>query len=299
MSSDLINPEVAKKGDAIAKALMEGGSAGWSTLIGKNVTYAFVGNDFGLPDEVIKPAEIPRAVITTVDWSGDTAGKIQLIVPASGAREVVAYMMALMLGGEPDPENTKLDAEGMDAYSEAVGNYFGPAAQQARSEIGGVIKTAVGASRLADFTQTHPNELIGTDDYYFSKIKVTIEGRPPFTLNLLIEQSVTGLADKKIRETSVNKAAMAKKLGVDPDNLAIAMKIAIPLIVNIAVKKMRMEAIQEICPGTIIEFKKASGENLDVMAGNVRVAMAEAVTINKCFGVQIRTLIDPHAKIKE
>lgn len=300
MSVGLVNPEVAEKGGRIATAVMEGGAAGWSTLIGKNVSYAVGATDYGVPAEVVRPEEMGEAVATPVDWSGDTEGKVWLLVPASGAKEVVAYMMALMLGGDANPDTQLLDADGMDAYGEAVNSFFGQGAQQARGEIGGTIKTAVGSSKVVDFKAAAPDQVLGGDEYLAVKIKVTIEGRPPFTVAMLIARSVTGVAPEVDAGASdEERLAAAARLGVDPVNLAIAMKIKLPLVVNIATKKMRMELIQDMCPGTIIEFRKMSGENLDVIASNVKVATAEAVIINQCFGVQIRNIVDPQAQIKD
>lgn len=299
MSTGIINPEVAEKGGRIVKAVMEGGAAGWSTLIGKNVSYAVTSVDYGTPAEVIKPGDMGEAVLTPVAWSGDHKGQVYLLVPAAGAKAVVAYMMALMLGGTANPDATKLDAEGMDAYSEAVNSFFGQGAQQARGEIGGVIKTAVGASKTVNFTALPP-DAVEAGDYLCSKVAVTIEGRPPFTLIMLVGRSVTGVAPEAGPAQSQQlEQAAAEKLGVDPGNLAIAMKIKLPLVVCIASKKMRMELIQGMCPGTIIEFRKMSGENLDVLASNVKIATAEAVIINQCFGVQIRSIVDPHTAVKE
>ncbi len=300
MSVGMINPEVAEKGGRIAHALMEGGAAGWSTLIGKNIAYAMTDTDFGRPNEVVRPDDMGACVVTPVDWSGDTSGKVYLLVPVAGAKEVVAYMMALMLGGDANPATTELDSEGMDAYSEAVNSFFGQGAQQARGEVGGTIKTAVGASKVVDFTQTAPGEALEMDEYLRVRIKVTIEGRPPFVLAICIARSVTGVApDASPGQADAEAAAAAQKLGIDPKNLGIAMKIKLPVVVTIANKKMRMELIQDMCPGTIIEFRKMSGENLDVIASNVKVATAEAVIINQCFGVQIRSIVDPQAKVPE
>ncbi len=134
MSVGLMNPEVAEKGGVITKAVMEGGAAGWSTLIGKNISYAVTETDFGHPAEIVKPEETGATVVTPVDWSGDHSGKVYLLVPAAGAKEIVAYMMALMLGGDANPETQQLDADGMDAYSEAVNSFFGQGAQQARGD---------------------------------------------------------------------------------------------------------------------------------------------------------------------
>ncbi len=294
MSVGLINPEIAEKGGQIAKAVMEGGTAGWSTLIGKGVAFAITETDYGQPAEIVKPADITEAAVTPVEWSGDNSGKIYLIVPTSGAKEIVAYMMALMLGGDANPETQALDAEGMDAYSEAVNSFVGQGAQQARGVVGGTIKTSIGTSKIVDFSSTPPADALEAGEYLCNKITTTIEGRPPFVLEMLIARSVTGVAPEPI-SAAANEEEAAEKLGIDPANLSIAMKIKLPVVVCIATKLMRMELIQDMCPGTIIEFKKMSGENLDVLATNAKVATAEAVIINQCFGVQIRTILDPKA----
>ncbi len=298
MSVGLINPEISEKGGQIAKAVMEGGSAGWSTMIGKNISYAITETDYGRPAEIVKPDEVGEAVVTPVDWSGDNSGKVYLVMPTSGAKEIVAYMMALMLGGDANPETQALDADGMDAYSEAVNSFFGQGAQQARGEIGGTIKTAVAPSKIVDFKSAAPGDELGAEEYLCVKVKVTIEGRPPFVLEMLIGRSVTGVAPDPV-DTAAEEEAAAERLGIDPANLAIAMKIKLPIVVCIATKHMRMELIQDMCPGTIIEFKKMSGENLDVIATNTKVATAEAVIINQCFGVQVRSIVDPRAAVKD
>jgi flagellar motor switch/type III secretory pathway protein FliN len=295
-----MNPEVADKGGRLAKAVMEGGAAGWSTLIGQDVSYSVTALDYGRPAEVVNPGELGEAVMTPVDWSGDNSGKVFLLVPAPGAKIVVAYMMALMLGGDPNPGTTQLDVDGMDAYSEAVNSFFGQGAQQARGEIGGNIKTTLGQSKAVDFSKTPPGDELGNDDCVCARIKTTITGNPPFTLNLVLSRSVTGVApDSDSEHEGETRAAAAESLGIEPGNLDIAMGIKLPVVVSIATKKMRMELIQEMTPGTIIEFRKMSGENLDVLAGKVRIATAEAVIINQCFGVQVRTIVDPRAAVKE
>ncbi len=301
MAAGLMPPEIGEKGAAITKALMEGGAAGWSTLVGINISYVLGPSDYGRPAEIVKPDDVGEVVMTPVDWSGDNTGKVFLLVASAGAKELVAYMMALMLGGDPNPDTTQLDADGMDAYSESVNSFVGQGAQQARGEIGGTIKTSTGASKAGDFTKEEPGAVLGTEDFYSCRVTVTIEGRPPFNLLMLIGRSVTGVEEVA---TSSNTSAMqteatAEKLGIDPANLSIAMKVRLPFIVTIASKKMRMELIQDMTPGTIIEFKKMSGEALDVLATNVKIATAEAVIINQCFGVQIRSIVDPRTLQKD
>jgi|GEM_PF-1809068 Flagellar motor switch/type III secretory pathway protein len=296
-SAALVNPEVMEKGSAVAKALLEGGSGGWATLVGKNVSYNISESDYGRVNEVLKDSDKTERVVTPVDWTGDNTGKVYLLVSTDGAKAVVAYMTALMLGGSANPAETQLDADGMDAYSEAVNTFFGQGAQQARGEIGGTIKTSIGATKIVDLSKVNIEEALGKDDLLCFKVSSVIEGNPPFDLILMMTRSVTGVPPDENDAASLDDAAAeaSAKLGVDPNNLATAMRIKLPFIVNIATKKMRMELIQDMNPGTIIEFKKMSGEMLDVMAGNVKIAEAEVVITNQCFGVQIRSILDPRA----
>ncbi|MDR1612054.1 MAG: FliM/FliN family flagellar motor switch protein [Planctomycetota bacterium] len=294
---ELVNRDVVDKGSRIAKAFMEGGSAGWSTLVGRNVTYTFIETDYGKPEETVKPEDRVQVVLTRIKWEGDHSGNLFFVVSMDGAKDVVAYMTALMLGDEANTAETKLDAEGMDAYSEAVNSFVGQAAQQARGETGETIKTSVQASTIVDLGKNGPNEAVADADMLCFRIKTVIEGSPPFTLLLFMDRSITGVAQEEHPAKSATKAA--EELGVNTENLFTAMKIKLPLIVHIASKKIRMELIQDMSPGTIIEFRKMSGEPLDVYAGNVKIAEAEVVITNQCFGVQIRSLVDPRAAKQE
>ena len=295
----IVNPKVLENGIALAKSLLEGGSSGWSTLVGKDVTCTIDETDYGLPEEVIRQTDRTSKVVTPVEWDGDRPGQVFLVVSPEGAKTVVAYMTALMFGGDANPATTELDADGMDAYSEAVNSFFGQGVQHARGDIGGVIKTSVGATSVVDLSATTPDAAFGGKDLVCFRVSAVVEGQPPFDLLLLMTRSVTGVLPESGNTLIFAKqaAASAKQLGVSPDNLAAAMQIKIPIIVNIATKKMRMELIQDMNPGTIIEFRKMSGEPLDVLAGNVKIAEAEVVISNQCFGIQIRAIVDPRAVV--
>jgi flagellar motor switch protein FliN/FliY len=69
------------------------------------------------------------------------------------------------------------------------------------------------------------------------------------------------------------------------------------VIVILAEKKMRMEMVQALAPGSIIEFRKLSGELLDLCVGRVKIAEGEVVLTNEHFGIQVRKLIDIRAAI--
>lgn len=291
----LLNADVASMATKIAKAILDGGSGGWSTLVGQNVTSSIVHTDYGSAEELLNAGNLGQTLVTEVDWSGDHIGKMWFLVPANGAKGVIAHMMALMLGGEANPESTKLDAEGMDAYSEAVNSFFGQAAQQARGDVGGNIKLTVSPSRSVDFSTDKVTDTFPPDDLICQRANVVIPGLIPFQVFLLMTVSVTGMKIEQLKDKSSIMKEGASALGIDPKNLDNAMHLKVPVVVEIASKLVRMELIQDMCPGTIIEFRKMSGEMLDVMIGNVKIGEAEAVITNQHFGVQIRRIVDPQA----
>ncbi len=72
------------------------------------------------------------------------------------------------------------------------------------------------------------------------------------------------------------------------------LKIKVPMIVNLASKKMSVKEITHICPGTIIKFDKAYDESLEMNVGNQRVAQGEVVKVGERFGIRIHSIIMPY-----
>lgn len=286
-----INPEVVDAGQEISEALLEAGTAAWGTLIGCGVMYTAGSTRFTTASECLADEKI-EAVCTTIEWSGDREGYIQFIVPALLAKGVVAKFTALMSGTEAKPEETELDAEGMDAYQEAINNLLGQGSQALRQKIKGELTLKATDTWLVNFEESPPAVELGNDEALCHTCQITIEGMMPMASYLLMPVAVTGM-DRGIEVQNAGKSESLKKSGAD--NAAKCLKIKLPLIVILADAKMRMSTIQDMSPGTIMEFKKLSGEMLDIYAGRIKIAEGEVVTTNQHFGIQFRRLIDPRA----
>ncbi len=303
----LIDPKVVEAGQMIATAFLQAGSDAWGVFLGRGVLFTEGSTDYQAPADALSDVE-NRQVLTAVDWKGERSGRLWFLVPELCAKGVVAYFLALAMGSEPDPENTALDAEGMDAYAEAINNFVvSGAAQALRQKLGGEIKLTVGETRVVDLNSEAPADLFGGEESLCHQGTLTIEGMMPATLHLLLPVSVTGLK-AEIEERPVESAPAAGRSTAGfsgphhaeehpTRNLPVALKIKLPTIVELASKKMRMSEIQDLAPGSIIEFRKQSHEFLTVRAGALPFAEGEVVIINEHFGLQVRKVLDIRAQL--
>lgn len=285
-----VNPAVLEAAGEIGKTVFDAGVEAWSVLLGRGVMYTHGDVKYDLPESMVE-ATGPKVVLTTIHWSGDREGTVTLVMPELGAQGVVAYFMALMSGEETPPEEIALDDDGMDAYGEAVNNLVGSAAQALRQSTGGTVNLSVGEHKQVDFETESPADVLGSDDCLRQMGQVTIEGMGPVNVALLMPLSVTGV-ESAIPESSrgsdvedtVNEASSER-------NKAVVMGLKVPVCVILAEKRVRMETVQTLAPGSIIEFRKLSGELLDVCADQVKFAEGEVVIVNEHFGIQLRRMI--------
>ncbi|MEL6896174.1 MAG: FliM/FliN family flagellar motor C-terminal domain-containing protein [Planctomycetota bacterium] len=68
------------------------------------------------------------------------------------------------------------------------------------------------------------------------------------------------------------------------------LDIDTPVWVTLAERKMPLEEILAIVPGSMIFFDKRCDEPLEVVAGESPVATGEAVKVGDKFGVRIRNV---------
>jgi flagellar motor switch protein FliN/FliY len=79
----------------------------------------------------------------------------------------------------------------------------------------------------------------------------------------------------------------------------IDMLLDLPLDVSVELGRRRM-SIQELLslgPGSVIELDKVAGEPLDILINDRLVARGEAVVVNDKFGVRITDIVSPQERI--
>lgn len=294
-----IDPAIVKAGEDIAQTMLKAGFDSWGTFISRGVIFQPTGCKFTSPADSLEDVD-EKFVELVISWNGDRDGFFHLLIPEQGVRGAIAYFLALALGSEPDIENTKLDAEGMDAFSELANTLVQQGAQALRASpaAGGKIELKIEKTRVLDFSSTTVEAELGIDDLLCQTGQLTIEGLPPMTVRMLMSVSCTGMT-AELKTTSLHKntddltselRTAARGRGPRYRNEHIAMRLPLPVVVVLATTKKRVENIKELAPGSIIEFRKFAGEFLDVCAGNTKIAEGEVVIVNQHFGIQLRKI---------
>ncbi|MBN2714137.1 MAG: FliM/FliN family flagellar motor switch protein [Planctomycetes bacterium] len=294
----LIDPKVTETAAELTKAFFTGGSEAWGILLGRGVLYNDGEMKFCPPADVI-PADLKTAVVTTIKWGGTNEGECYLIMPELGAKATVAFMMALMMGIDAEPETTLLDDEGMDAYNEAVNNLLGSGSQAMRGSFEGELNLTAAGTKLVDFEETTPAAEFGNNDMLCHTGQLTIEGLVPFNAYFIAPLSVTGLESPVGGGASNAEISSAVEEAGSIANKDLILKVKVPVKVILAEKMVRMAVVRTFSPGSIIEFRKLSGELLDISANEVKFGEGEVVIINGHFGIQLRRMVDIRAAIAQ
>lgn len=78
-----------------------------------------------------------------------------------------------------------------------------------------------------------------------------------------------------------------------PPNTRSALRVQVTLSVNLAGKKMKLQDVIELGPGSIVTFDKGCDDLLEVTVGGRPVATGEAVKVGERFGVRVKDMILP------
>jgi flagellar motor switch protein FliN/FliY len=81
-------------------------------------------------------------------------------------------------------------------------------------------------------------------------------------------------------------------------DLNTILKLKVPLIVTVGARRVSVETVLRLGPGSIIELDKDADEPLEVLINNKQVGTGEAVKVYENFGVRV-TEIKPTEQIVE
>lgn len=82
-----------------------------------------------------------------------------------------------------------------------------------------------------------------------------------------------------------------------PADLDTILRIEVPVIVQIASRRMPAEEIAGLSPGAILELPKEADEPLDVLVNNRPIGRGAAVKVGENFGVAINEIRDLQSRI--
>ena len=73
-------------------------------------------------------------------------------------------------------------------------------------------------------------------------------------------------------------------------DLTRILRLEVPLIVQIAERKMPLSEVTALTHGSIIELPKQIEEELDVLVNNTHIGTGRAVKVGENFGVRMSTV---------
>ncbi|MBI1335365.1 MAG: hypothetical protein GC164_00210 [Phycisphaera sp.] len=72
--------------------------------------------------------------------------------------------------------------------------------------------------------------------------------------------------------------------------LSTILKLQVPVIVRIGERMVPLDDVLALGPGAILELRKSSEEELDLLVNNKRVGSGQAVKIGENFGLKITSV---------
>src|SRR4051794_36909857 len=75
--------------------------------------------------------------------------------------------------------------------------------------------------------------------------------------------------------------------GAPADSLDLVMDLEFPVIVRFGRRRMRLGELAELSPGSVVEFDRASEDQVEVVVNGRVIAVGEAVVVEGNYGVRI------------
>ena len=82
-----------------------------------------------------------------------------------------------------------------------------------------------------------------------------------------------------------------------PADLRSILDIEVPVIVQIASRRMAVQEVMNLAPGAIIELPKLADEELEILVSDKPIGVGRAVKVGENFGIRITYIGDLRARI--
>lgn len=291
-------------------------SENWSTVSPAKVEFIPAPAVSMTVEEIANTFE-ETAIVAEISYEGEYAGATHLILTKEDALTGAGLLM-MMEGDELNQKrNDDYTDDDADAYGELINVFVGNAIVQVKPLLDAQdLSLKKGDLTKADFAAGEPPvaEILKFSDYVVSEITLKIAEYPEtkalrvfsktFAGQLASGKQEGGLGfdfDGEFEGVEVGGGGSAEPVVKHEDaheNMERILNIDVPVIVELAAKKLRMEDIMNFCPGYIIQFEKRSDTNLDLMINNRKIAQGEVIIIGDRFGLQIKRITNIREKIK-
>ncbi len=82
-----------------------------------------------------------------------------------------------------------------------------------------------------------------------------------------------------------------------PADIKAILQLEVPLIVQIAVRMMTVEAVASLAPGAIIELPKPAHDELELLVNNKPIGAGTAVKVGENYGLRVTYVGDLQERI--
>lgn len=105
------------------------------------------------------------------------------------------------------------------------------------------------------------------------------------------QQAVTTLAEDIGAAPSAHQSdGTALRTAPASPKAARIARLRVPVLVRIAERRMPLDEVLKMTPGTILEFERAVDSELDLMVNNEKIGSGVAVKVNEHFGLRINRI---------
>lgn len=90
----------------------------------------------------------------------------------------------------------------------------------------------------------------------------------------------------------------APRTAMDACRIQRILNLSVPVIVQLAARKMRVSDIVQWGRGAIVEFNQPFDAPLDLFVNNQRIGCGEAVKVGENFGLRITAIASPESRLR-
>jgi flagellar motor switch protein FliN len=83
-----------------------------------------------------------------------------------------------------------------------------------------------------------------------------------------------------------------------PADLRRVLKVRVPVIVQLATRRMRISAVRDLSVGAIIEFEKSVEDQLELRVNNRTIGRGVCVKCGENFGLKIVEICSPAERVR-
>lgn len=80
-------------------------------------------------------------------------------------------------------------------------------------------------------------------------------------------------------------------------DLSTILKLEVPIIVQLAERRITLGEVMALVPGSILELPKTAEEELELLVNNRKIGTGVAVKIGENFGIELRNVGTPTQRI--